>query len=104
MPPLQLLPMLQKMSKVQEEDFWCGWDMVMGEEFELGPPPPTIQLEEAGQQILWGSVVEPAKEGSPLLPPRLGLMEVDGAEQAPKDGAMAEEAVDKEADSSLQLS
>ena len=57
MPPLWLLPMPQKMSKAQEEDFWLLRDMAMGEELDLGPPPPTVQLEEAGQWIPWGPVV-----------------------------------------------
>ena len=105
MPPLQLLPMPQKMSKEQEEDFWWGWDMQMGEELELGPPPPTIQLEEAGPvEFLWGPVVELVEEGPPLSPLGLGLMEVDGTEQVPEDGASVEEAADKETDSSLQPS
>ena len=90
MPPLQLLPMPKRISRVQEETFWCGWDVVMGEELEMGPPPPTIQLEEAGQWVPWGPAVELAKEGPPLSPLGLGPMEVDGAKQAPEDGAMVE--------------
>ena len=103
MPPLQLLLMPQRMSVAQEENFWWGWDMATGEELELGCPPPTIQLEEAWQWIPWGPAVEPAKEGPPLPPLGLGPMEVDDAEQAPEDGAVAGEAVDEETDSSLQL-
>ena len=60
MPHLQLLPEPQEMLVVQEENFWHGWDLEMGEDLELGAPPPTIQLEEAGQWIPWGPVVEPA--------------------------------------------
>ena len=52
MPPLQFVPMLQRMME-EEKAFWCGLDMVMGEELELGPPPPKFQLEEAGW---WGSL------------------------------------------------
>ena len=44
MPPLQQVPMMQRMLKEQEEAFWCRLDMVTGEELEMGPPPPTIQL------------------------------------------------------------
>ena len=76
----------------------------MGEELEMGPPPPSIQLEEASQQVPWGLVVEPAEEGPPLSPLGLGPMEVDGAKQALEDGAMVEEATDEETNSSLQLS
>ena len=46
MPPLQLVPMLQKMTKEEEEEeeeaFWCGLDIETGEELELGPLPPNI--------------------------------------------------------------
>ena len=49
MPPLWLLPMLQRISKEQEEEFWCGRDLMTGEELELGRPPPRVQLEEAGR-------------------------------------------------------
>ena len=104
MPPLQLLPILQRMSVAQEENFWWAWDVVTGEKLELGPPPPTIQLEEVGQRIPWGPAVELAEEGLPLSPLGLGRMEVDGVEQAPEDSAMVEEATDEETDSSLQLS
>ena len=86
---------------MEEENFWWGRDMMMGEELKLGPPPPRVQLEEAGQQIPWGPVEEPAKEGLPLPPLGPGPMEVDGAEQVPADGAMAGEAVDEETDSLL---
>ena len=104
MPPLRLLPMLQRMSRVQEENFWHGWDVAMGEELEIGPLLPTIQLEEVGQQVPWGLVVELAKEGPPLLPLGPGPMEVIGAEQMPEDSAMAGDAKDEETDSLLQLS
>ena len=60
----------------------------MGEELELEPPPLSVQLEEAGQQVLWGLALEPAQEGPPLSPLGLGLMDVDGTEQVPEDGAM----------------
>ena len=51
MPPLWLLPMLWRLSVKEEEDFWWGRDLTMGEELELGSPPPRVQLEKAGQQI-----------------------------------------------------
>ena len=86
---------------MEEESFWRGRDLMMGEELELGPPPPRVQLEEAGQRVPWGPEVELAEEGSPLAPLGPGLMEVDSTEQAPEDGATVEEAADKETDSSL---
>ena len=104
MPPLWLLPMLQRISLVEKEAFWCGWDVAMGEELEMGPPPPSIQLEEAGQWVPWGLVVEPADKGPPLSPLGPGLMELDSAKQVLEDGAAVEEAADKETNSSLQLS
>ena len=48
--------------------------------------------------------VEPAKEGPLLSPLGPGPMEVDGAKQASEDGAVAEEAANKETNSSLQPS
>ena len=88
-----------------------------GEELELEPPPPRVQLEEVGWQIPWELLEEPAKEGSPLPPYGPGPMEVDGAKQAledgakqapedgatqvPEDVAVAGEAMDKETDSLL---
>ena len=104
MPPLWLLPMPQRMLKEQEEDFWHGWDLEMGEDLELGPPPPRVQLEEAGWQVPWGPEMEPAEEGSPLVPLGPGPMEVDVTEQALEDGAVVGEATDEETDSLPQLS
>ena len=86
---------------MEEENFWRGQDLMMGEELEVGPPPPRVQLEEVGRWVPWGLVVEPAEEGSPLAPLGPGPMELDGAEQVPDDGAMAGEAADKETDSSM---
>ena len=101
MPPLQLLPMPWRLLAMEEENFWWGRDMMMGKELELGPPPPRVQLEEVGRWIPLGPVEEPAKEGSPLPPLGAGPMEVDGAKQAPEDGAVVGEAMDKETGSSL---
>ena len=70
-----------------------GWTWRWGRSWRWDLLPLTIQLEEAGQRVPWGLVVEPAQEGPPLLPLGPGPMEVDGAEQAPEDGAMVEDAV-----------
>ena len=34
--------------------------MATGEELELGPPPPKVQLEEVGKWFPWGLAIEPA--------------------------------------------
>ena len=74
----------------------------MGRDLGLGRPPTGVQLEEAGWKIPWMLAVEPAEEGSPLVPLGPGHMEVDGAEQTPGDGAAVGEAADsEETDSSL---
>ena len=75
--------------------------METGEELELGPPPLNIKLEEAGQQVLWGPVIEPVEEGSSLAPLGPRPMEVDGTEQALGDVTAAGEATDKETNSLL---
>ena len=87
---------------MEEVNFWKGQDVVTEEDLELGRPPPRVQLEEVGWQIPWMLEVEPAEEGSPLVPLRPGPMEGDGSEQAPGDSAAAGEAVDsKKTNSSL---
>ena len=91
MPPQWLVPMLQKMMKEEEEAFWHRLDVETGQELDLSPLPPNVQLEEAGWQVLWGLELELVQEGPPLSPLVLGPMEVDGAKQAPEDGAMSEE-------------
>ena len=58
MPPLQLVPEPHEILVVQVENFWHGWYLEMGEDLKLGTPPPTIQLEEAGQWIPWGLALE----------------------------------------------
>ena len=49
----------------------------MGEELELGVPPPDIQLEDIGQWVCWGAELELAAKGLPLLPLRAELLEVN---------------------------
>ena len=46
-------------------------------------------------------MAEPAPEGLPLLPLGPGPMEVDGTKQVPEDGAIVEDAVEEQANSSL---
>ena len=84
------------------EEVLVGSGRGNGEGLGAGTSSPGVQLEEAGWQIPWMLAVEPAEEGSPLAPLGPGPMEVDGAEQAPGDGAAVGEAVDsEETDSSL---
>ena len=52
MPPLRLVLMPHRITREEEEALLCGLDVAMGEELELGPPPPTIQLEELGWWVL----------------------------------------------------
>ena len=84
---------------MEEEYFWWGQDLTTGEELELGPTPPRVQLEEVCWEIPWGLAVEPAEEGSPLVPFGPGPMEVDGIEQALEDVSVVGEAADKETNS-----
>ena len=67
----------------------------MGEELEMGPSPPTIQLEEVGWRVPWGPAVELAQEGPPLSPLGPGPMEVDGTEQVPEDVATVEDTAEE---------
>ena len=87
--------------KQEEEAFWRRLYMAMGEELELGPPPLTIQLEEAGWWVPWGPSVEPAQEGPPLSPLGPGPMEVDSAKQVPEDSGVAEDAMGEQAETLL---
>ena len=64
--------MPQWMTYEEEERFWLGQDLESSEALELGIPPEDVQLEEVGQWVTWGLVIEPALEGPPLAP----LMEV----------------------------
>ena len=52
----------------EEKRFWLGQDLVSGKALELGVPPEDIQMEEVGEQVTWGPVIEPALEGPPLAP------------------------------------
>ena len=85
-----------RLGKLEEKKFWRGQDVAMGRDLGLGHPPPGVQLEEAGWQIPWMPAVEPAEEGSPLVPFAPGPMEVDSAEQVPRDSAAVGEATESE--------
>ena len=94
LPPLQLMPMPQKMSSEEGVTFWHGLDLEIGEELELGVPPPDIWLEDVVRRVWWGLEPEPVEEDPPL--PALGAepMEVEGGtEQAQQNGAAAEDNV-----------
>ena len=51
LPPVWLMPMLQRMTGEEEEAFWGGLDLEMGEELELWIPPQDIWIEYIGWQI-----------------------------------------------------
>ena len=96
MPPVWLVPMLQKMMKEEEEEaFWHRLYLEMGGELEVGPLHPKVQLEEVGWWVLWGPELEPVQEGMPLSPLGPGPIEVDGAKQVPEDGAMVEDTAEE---------
>ena len=83
------------MLKMQEEAFWYSLDVEIGEELEMGPTPPSVQLEKAGRWVPWGLAIELAEEGPPLSPLGPGQLEVDSAKQAPEDGAAVEDATEE---------
>ena len=64
--------MLQQITDKEEERFWLGQDLESSKVLELAIPPEDVQMEEVGEQVMWGPVIEPAPEGQPLAP----LMEV----------------------------
>ena len=43
----------------EEERFWHGQDLASGEAIELGVPPENVQIEEVGEQVMWGLAIEP---------------------------------------------
>ena len=60
--------MPQQMTDEEEECFWLRPDLESGKALELGIPPKDIQVEEVGEQVMWGPAIEPGPEG-PLLAP-----------------------------------
>ena len=62
--------MPQKMITEKKAAFWHRLDLEMGEELELGVPPPDIQLKDVGWRVWWGPGPEPVPEGLPLSPLR----------------------------------
>ena len=56
----------------KEKRFWLGQDLASRKALELGILPEDVQIEEVGEQMMWGPVIEPVPEGLPLVP----LMEV----------------------------
>ena len=60
--------MPQQIADKKEKCFWLGQDLESGKELELGAPPKDVQMEEVGERVTWGLAIEPAPEGSPLVP------------------------------------
>ena len=52
----------------EEKRFWLGQDLESSEALELGIPPKDVQMEEVGEQVMWGLATEPVLEGLPLAP------------------------------------
>ena len=87
LPHLWLLLLPQRMMSAVEEAFWCGLDLKMGEELELGILPLGVQMEDVGQWVWWGLEPELAQEGPPLSALGEEPIEVEGsAEQVQEDG------------------
>ena len=62
------MPMLQWMTVEEEKRFWHGQDLASSEVLELGILPKDVQMEEIGERVMWGLVIQPAPEGPPLVP------------------------------------
>ena len=58
--------MLQRMMGKKEAAFWYRVYLKIGEELELGVPPPDVWIENMGQRVLWGPEPELVKEGPPV--------------------------------------
>ena len=52
----------------EEKRFWRGQDLASGKALELGVLPDNVQMEEVGERVMWGLVIEPALKGLPLAP------------------------------------
>ena len=92
LPPLWLLPMLQRIVGKKEIAFWHRLDLEMGKELELGVPPPDVWIEDVGWWVQWGLEQGPVEEGLPLLALGAEPMEVEGStKQVQEDGAMVED-------------
>ena len=60
--------MPRQMTVKEEEHFWHGQDLASSKALELGVPPEDVRMEEVGERVMWGPVIEPALEGPPLTP------------------------------------
>ena len=52
----------------EEKRFWLRQDLASSEALELGVPPKDVQMEEVGEQVMWGPAIELVPEGPPLAP------------------------------------
>ena len=78
LPVLQLLPMPQRRTAKQEEEFLYRLHIEMGEQLELGVLPPNIRIEDVSWQVRWGLELVLVQEGPPLLPLGEEPMEAEG--------------------------
>ena len=58
----------KKITVEEEKRFWHGQDLASSKALELGIPPKDMQMEEVGDRVMWGPVIELALEGPPLAP------------------------------------
>ena len=52
----------------EEKCFWHRQDLASGKALELGILPEDVQMEEVGEQVMWGPAIELVPEGWPLAP------------------------------------
>ena len=84
--------MLQRMLGKEEDAFWHGLNLKMGEELELVVPPRDIQIEDIGQRVWWGPEPKLVQEGLPFLALGAEIIEVEGGtKQVQEDGTMVED-------------
>ena len=60
--------MPRQMRGEEEKCFWGGQDLASSEALELGIPSKDVQMDDVGERVMWGPVIEPTPEGPPLVP------------------------------------
>ena len=83
--------MLRQMMVKEEKCFWHRQDLASSKALELGVPPEDVQMEEVGEWVTWGPVIEPAPEGPPLAPLGEAPSEETGTTVKQEGGAMVDD-------------